>query len=119
MASFPEVVRRTQKDVAEEESKKANYVVERITKIKGVKLNGKTPKIHPLTNIKTEGFAEIAKTHPRKGFFVRDEFKEKGIIGMLPGISKDMKFSTYGLTWDQVKHFTDSFLEIAEKYQLV
>ena len=76
-------------------------------------------KVHPLTNIKTEGFEEIAKTHPRKGFFVRDEFKEKGIIGMLPGISKDMKYSTYGLTWDQVKHFANAFLEIAEKYNLI
>ena len=89
-----------------------------VKNIKGIEIIGKLPKIHPLTNIKTEGFAEVAKTHPRKGFFVRDEFKERGIIGMLPGISKDMKYSTYGLTWDQVKHFTDSFLEIAKKYNL-
>jgi len=119
MASFPAVVQRSQEEFANEEAKKANYVIERIKNIKGVEVNGKLPKIHPLTNIKTEGFAEVAKTHPRKGFFVRDEFKERGIIGMLPGISKDMKYSTYGLTWDQVKHFTDSFLEIAKKYNLV
>jgi Cys-tRNA synthase (O-phospho-L-seryl-tRNA:Cys-tRNA synthase) len=30
-----------------------------------------------------------------------------------------MKFSTYGLTWDQVKHFTNAFLAIAEKYYLI
>ena len=119
MASFPSVVKRTQKEFADEEAKKANYVIEQIKNIKGVKLNGKFPKVHPLTNITTEGFAEVAKTHPRKGFFVRDEFKERGIIGMLPGISKDMKFSTYGLTWNQVKHFTKSFIEIAEKYNLI
>ena len=118
MASFPSVVKRTQKEFVDEESKKANYVVDNISKIKGVEILGKLPKIHPLTNIKTEGFAEVAKTHPRKGFFVRDEFKERSIIGMLPGISKDMKFSTYGLTWEQVKHFTNSFLEIAKKYNL-
>jgi len=119
MASFPSVVKRTQKENADEESKKINYVVDEITKIKGVSIMGKLPKVHPLTNIKTDGFAEVAKTHPRKGFFVRDEFKKRGIIGMLPGISKDMKFSTYGLTWDQVKHLVKSFLEIAEKYNLV
>ena len=119
LASFPAVVQRSQEDFANEEANKANYVIERIKNIKGVEVNGKLPKIHPLTNIKTEGFAEVAKTHPRKGFFVREEFKERGIIGMLPGISKDMKYSTYGLTWDQVKHFTDSFLEIAKKYNLV
>ncbi|MFX1385090.1 MAG: O-phospho-L-seryl-tRNA:Cys-tRNA synthase [Promethearchaeota archaeon] len=118
MASFPSVVKRTQKEMADDESKKANYVIEKIKKVKGVKIYGKLPKVHPLTNIKTEGFAEIAETHPRKGFFVRDEFKERGIIGMLPGISKEMKYSTYGLTWDQIKHFTKSFIEIAQKYNL-
>ena len=119
MASFPAVVKRTQKEYTDEEAKKINYVIDKIKNIKGVQINGILPKIHPLTNITTEGFAKVAKTHPRKGFFVRDEFKERGIIGMLPGISKDMKFSTYGLTWDQVKHFTNAFLEVAEKYKLV
>ncbi|MFX1259052.1 MAG: O-phospho-L-seryl-tRNA:Cys-tRNA synthase, partial [Promethearchaeota archaeon] len=119
MASFPTIVKRTQKKCVKEESKKANYVIENIKEIKGIEIHGKLPKIHPLTTIKTDSFAKIAKTHPRKGFFVRDEFKEKGIIGMLPGISKDMKFSTYGLTWGQVKHFTDSFIEIAKKYNLI
>ncbi len=118
MASFPSVVKRTQKKLADEEAKKANYVIEKIKNVKGVKINGKLPKVHPLTNITTEGFAEVAKKHPRKGFFVRDEFKERGIIGMLPGISKDMKYSTYGLTWGQIEHFTKSFIEIAEKYNL-
>ena len=116
MASFPEVVKRTQKKNTEEESKKINHVVDEITKIKGIQILGKLPKIHPLTSIKTDIFAEIAKTHPRKGFFVRDEFKERGIIGMLPGISKDMKFSTYGLTWPQVKRFTSAFVDIVKKY---
>jgi len=116
MASFPEVVKRTQEKNAEEESKKINHVVDIITKIEGIQLLGKYPKVHPLTSIKTEIFAEIAKTHPRKGFFVRDEFKKKGIIGMLPGISKDMKFSTYGLTWPQVKQLSNAFVDIAKKY---
>ncbi len=118
MASFPTLVQRTQKEFVDEEAKKANYVIEKIKNIKGVKIKGKLPKIHPLTNIMIEGFAKVAETHPRKGFFVRDEFKERGIIGMLPGISKDMKYSTYGLTWEQVRYFTKSFLEIAKKYNL-
>ena len=116
MASFPEIVRRTQNQNVEEESKKINYVIDNIKNIKGIEILGKLPKIHPLTSIKTEIFAEIAKNHPRKGFFVRDEFKERGIIGMLPGISKDMKFSTYGLTWPQIKQFTNAFIDIVQKY---
>jgi len=119
MASFPTIIKRTQKEYTNEEAKKINYVIDKIKNIKGVQINGRLPKIHPLTNITTEGFAKVAKSHPRKGFFVRDEFKERGIIGMLPGISKDMKFSTYGLTWEQVKHFANSFLGVAKKYNLV
>ncbi len=119
MASFPTVVKRTKKECVVEETKKINYLVENLQKIKGFRVMGKLPKIHPLTNLKTDSFAEIAQNHPRKGFFVREEFKERGIIGMAPGISKDMKFSTYGLTWDQIKHLTNAFTEIAEKYGLL
>lgn len=118
MASFPTIVKRTQEENVKEESKKVNYVIENIRGIKGITILGKQPKIHPLTNVKTDCFAEVAKSHPRRGFFLRDDFKEKGIIGMLPGISKEIKFSTYGLTWEQVKHFTKTFLEIVKKYNL-
>ncbi|MFX1498204.1 MAG: aminotransferase class V-fold PLP-dependent enzyme, partial [Promethearchaeota archaeon] len=118
MASFPSIVQRTQKEFVSEESKKANFVVENIKNVNGIDVMGKLPKIHPLTNLKTNGFAEIAKKHSRKGFFVRDEFKERGIIGLAPGISTEMKFNTYGLTWKQVKHFVSSFLEISKKYNL-
>jgi len=119
MASFPEIVKRTQKKYVEQESAKANYVVEKIKKIKSIKIMGILPKVHPLTNIKTDGFNQVAKTHPRKGFFLRDEFKEKRIIGMAPGITTEMKFNTFGLSWDQVKYFTNSFLEIINKYNLI
>ncbi|MFW9938863.1 MAG: O-phospho-L-seryl-tRNA:Cys-tRNA synthase [Candidatus Thorarchaeota archaeon] len=118
MASFPAIVKRTQKEYVEEEAKKANYVIKNIKNVKGVTILGKLPKIHPLTNLKTDGFAEVAKSHSRKGFFLREEFKERGIIGLLPGISKEMKFNTYGLTWEQVKHFSSAFLDIAKKYNL-
>ena len=106
-------------DNVSEESKKANYVIDEIQKISGIKVKGKLPKIHSLTNLTTDSFDKVAETHPRKGFFLRDEFKERGIIGLLPGISREMKFSTYGLTFDQVKHFINSFIDIAEKYNLI
>ncbi|MFX0058856.1 MAG: O-phospho-L-seryl-tRNA:Cys-tRNA synthase [Candidatus Hodarchaeota archaeon] len=118
MASFPTIVKRTQEQYVKEESKKANYIINNIKNINGVSILGKLPKIHPLTNIRTDCFAEVAKSHPRKGFFLREEFKERGIIGLLPGISKEMKFNTYGLTWKQIKHFSSAFLDIAKKYNL-
>jgi Sep-tRNA:Cys-tRNA synthetase len=117
MASFPSIVKRVEN--FDEESKKANYIIDKIKKIKDIKILGKLPKIHPLTNLETNCFAKIAETHPRRGFFLREEFKDRGIIGLLPGISKEMKFNTYGLTWNQVKYFTNAFLQIAQKYNLI
>jgi len=119
MASFPAVFKRTQKENVSEEAKKINYVIEKIKDIKGIKILGKLPKVHPLTNIKTDCFAEVAKNHPRRGFFLRDEFKERKIIGLAPGISKEMKINTYGLNWNQIKYFAKSFRNIAEKYNLL
>jgi Sep-tRNA:Cys-tRNA synthetase len=119
MASFPSIVKRTQKSMVEEESRKINHVIKQIKNIKGITVLGKQPKIHPLTNVKTNSFAEIAKSHARKGFFIRDEFKERGIIGFSPGISKELKFNTFGLTWEQINHLTSAFLDIAEKYKLI
>ncbi len=118
MASFPEVVNRTSETMVKEEAKKANFVVDQVKEVEGIQVQGKLPKIHPLTNLKTDCFSRIAKTHPRRGFFLRDEFKERGIIGLAPGISKEMKFNTFGLKWPQVKHFASSFTEILEKYDL-
>ncbi|MFW9952163.1 MAG: O-phospho-L-seryl-tRNA:Cys-tRNA synthase [Candidatus Thorarchaeota archaeon] len=119
MASFPSIVKRTQEDIVKEEAKKINYLLAAIKEIKGIEITGKLPKIHPLTNLKTDSFAMIAKTHPRKGFFIREEFKERGIIGLSPGISKEIKFNTYGLTWNQINHLKSAFLDIAEKYKLI
>jgi len=119
MASFPTVVKRTQKEYIAEERKKINYVIDHIKDIKGIKILGKLPKIHPLTNVKTDSFAEVAKNHSRRGFFLREEFKEKKIIGLAPGISKEIKFNTYGLTWPQIRYFTNSFREIAKKYHII
>ncbi|TXT63960.1 MAG: O-phospho-L-seryl-tRNA:Cys-tRNA synthase 2 [Promethearchaeota archaeon] len=119
MASFPTIVKRTQEKYVSEESKKVNYVIKNIQKIKDLKVLGVLPKIHPLTNVETECFQKVAETHPRRGFFLREEFKERGIIGMLPGISKEIKFNTFNLTWDQVQYFTQVFMDIAKKYQLL
>jgi Sep-tRNA:Cys-tRNA synthetase len=118
MASFPDVVARSQKSAVEEESKKANFIVEQLQQIEGIEITGKLPKVHPLTNIQTPGFAKVAETHSRKGFFVREAFTKKGVIGMAPGISKKMKFSVYGLSWPQVEKVRDVFFEIAKDNNL-
>jgi Sep-tRNA:Cys-tRNA synthetase len=115
MASFPDIVSRTRPEVIKEEQNKINYVVNELKRIEDITVLGKLPKMHPLTNIETPGFLEIAEKHPRRGFFLREAFMKRGIIGMAPGISKKMKFSTYGLSWNQVKKVASAFIEIAKE----
>jgi Sep-tRNA:Cys-tRNA synthetase len=118
MASFPTIVERTQPENVKEEGKKAEYFINNAEKVEGIKMLGTRPKIYPLINLETPGFKKIAETHSRKGFFLREEFKQKGIIGMAPGISKKLEISTYGLTWEQIYYLTDVFLGIARKYKM-
>jgi Sep-tRNA:Cys-tRNA synthetase len=115
MASFPEVVARTQPERIKEESAKANFMIDQLQRIEDIQILGKLPKVHPLTNILTPAFYKIAENHPRKGFFLREAFMKRGIIGMAPGISKKMKFSVYGLSWDQVKKISEAFLELSRE----
>jgi Sep-tRNA:Cys-tRNA synthetase len=119
MASFPRIVERTQKENISEEIEKTNFIVKNLQDIPELRVLGKVPKEHPLTNIKTDCFQKIAKDHPRRGFFLREEFKERGILGLSPGITNEVKYNPYRLTWEQVKHFTNSFLEIAKKYNII
>ena len=85
----------------------------------GFKVLGKLPKVYPPIKAETKCFEKVDKTHTRWGFFQRDNFKERGIYGLLPGISKEIKFNTFDLSWNQVKHFTNAFIEIADKYNLI
>jgi len=54
----------------------------------------------------------------RKGFFLTEELKNRGISGVFAGATRKWKMSTYGLTWPQIHALSDAFIEIAEKYEL-
>jgi len=118
MASFPYIVERTKPENAKIEGEKAEYFIKNAERIEGIKMLGTRPKVYPLINLETPAFEKIAENHPRKGFFLREEFKSRGIVGMAPGISKKLEISTYGLTWEQVYYLTDTLLDIARKYNL-
>ena len=116
MASFPHVVERVER--WSEEVEKARFVVEQLERIKGVKQLGVKPKMHTLIHLETPCFYEVSKRHKRRGFFLYEELRERGIVGIQPGLTKHFKFNVYGLSWSQVKHLVWSFHDIAEKYGL-
>ncbi|MCQ1535364.1 O-phospho-L-seryl-tRNA:Cys-tRNA synthase [Methanosarcina sp. KYL-1] len=117
MASFPAVQERVKH--WDEEVNKSNYLVDKILSISGSRVLSEYPRKHALTKIDTtDSFDTVAKTHPKRGYYLHDELSKRGITGVFPGATKAWKLSTYGLSWPKVRYLADSFAEIAEKYGL-
>lgn len=117
MASFSSIKERVQN--WDEELEKGRYFLDEFLKIDGNKVLSEMPRKHTIVKVDTrESFDEVAKSHDRRGYFLYDELKERGIIGVFPGSTRTWKMSTYGLTWDQVRYLAEAFKEIARKYDI-
>ncbi|RLI13737.1 MAG: O-phospho-L-seryl-tRNA:Cys-tRNA synthase, partial [Candidatus Hecatellales archaeon] len=66
----------------------------------------------------SEGFYRVSKTHKRRGFFLYEELRDRGIVGVQPGLTRHFKLNVYGLSWEEVKHVAEAFQEIARKHGL-
>ena len=115
MASFPTIVKRTQKEVWDEEIKKIQYFVDQIERIDGIKQVGQRPRKHTLTKLETPSLHEASMNHKDKGYFLFKALKKKKIAGLFPGSTKSFKLNTYGLSWDQLKQVINVFYEIAKE----
>ena len=117
MASFPKVKERVKR--WEEEVKKSNYFIREFLRIEGNKVSSEYPRKHTLSKVDTRDcFDRIARTHKKRGFFLSDELKRKGIAGEFAGSTRVWELNTYGLSWDRIKYLSEAFIEIAEKYEL-
>jgi Sep-tRNA:Cys-tRNA synthetase len=116
MASFPHVVERVER--WDEEVEKARYLIEQLERIEGTRQLGVKPKQHTLTHVESEGFYRASEKHKRRGFFLYDELRSRGIVGVQPGLTKHFKLNTYGLSRDKVERVAKAFLEIAGKQGL-
>jgi Sep-tRNA:Cys-tRNA synthetase len=117
MASFPRVKERVNNWA--EEVKKSNYFIHQFLRIEGNKISSEYPRRHTLSKVDTrDSFDKIAKTHKRRGFFLSEELKRRGIVGEFAGSTRVWKLNTYGLSWNKVKYLSGAFIEIAEKYKL-
>jgi Sep-tRNA:Cys-tRNA synthetase len=117
MASFPAVKARTLK--WEDEVKKSNYFIDQLLRITGSRVLSEYPRKHTLTKVDTTGsFDTIAQTHKRRGYYFSDELSSRGIVGEFAGATRTWKLNTYGLNEKQVHYLADTFIEIAEKYEI-
>jgi len=114
MYSYPYVVERVGR--WDEELGKTRWFIEEMEKLGENMLVGERPHRHHLLHFETPLFWDISKRHRRKGFFLAEEMLQRKIVGLHRGLSKHVKLSVYGLSWDEVREVRDAFYEVAEKY---
>ncbi len=74
------------------------------------------PREHTLTRINTvDSFDTVATTHKKRGYFLSQALKKKGVIGVIPGSTRVWKYNTYGLTDAQIAHLCQVFQDIARE----
>ncbi|MHA1754652.1 MAG: aminotransferase class V-fold PLP-dependent enzyme, partial [Candidatus Odinarchaeia archaeon] len=114
MYSFPYVKERVKN--WSKELEKTTWLIKQLEKLDDIMLIGQNPHKHHLTSFETPIFWLISQKHKRKGFFLAEDMIKRGITGLHKGLSKHIKLSVYGLTWDEVKKVKESFYTIAETY---
>jgi Sep-tRNA:Cys-tRNA synthetase len=117
IASFPAVRERV--NHFDEELANHRLVIDALLSIEGTKVASEFPRRHTLTRMDTTGsFDIVAGTHKKRGFFLSSALAKRGITGIMPGVTKQWKFNTYGLTREQAEYLADAFLAIAEENSL-
>ncbi len=114
MASFPRVRERVKH--WDEEVEKSNYFIQQFLRIEGNRITSELPRKHTLTKVDTSlSFGKVARTHRRRGYFLYDALRKRGISGPFPGATNEWKLNTYGISWAQIKYLSEAFLEIAKE----
>lgn len=114
MYSFPLVVERVAR--WEEELKKTRWFSQEMEKLGGVRQLGEKPHNHHLLHFETDVLWEISKRHKRRGFFLAEDLEKRGIVGVQRGLSRRVKASVYGLSWEEVRRVRDAFRDIVNEY---
>lgn len=112
IASFHHVVERVER--WDEEVENARYLVEQLERIEGTRQLGVKPKQHTLIHMESEGLYKASQKHKRRGFFLYDELRDRGVVGVQPGLTKHFKLNTYGLSREKVERVAEAFLDIAK-----
>ena len=111
LASFPEVVERVKN--WDKEIEKARWFSVEMEKL-GMEQIGDKPHNHDLMFFKSEPLYKISLKHPRGRFFLYNELKTRGIVGIKQGLTKNFKISTFGISNQDLKKVIAAFKEILE-----
>jgi Sep-tRNA:Cys-tRNA synthetase len=112
MASFPKVKERVKRWDREVEN--ARWVVGQLEEV-GIKQLGVKPTEHDVNFFESETLYRISEKHKKKNFYLYSELKERGVVGIKAGLTKNFKLSTYGKSREQLEHIAWAFRDIVEK----
>ncbi len=113
MASFPAVVERTRR--WPEEVEKARWFSGEIEKL-GMIQQGERPHNHDLMFFLAERLYEISQTAKKGRYFLYRDLKDRGIGGIKPGLTRQFKLSTFGLSREELEKVLQAFAEIMDSY---
>ncbi len=114
IASFPTVKERVKH--WDRELRHSQMITDALLSIEGTICESEYPRKHSLTRINTlASFDKVANTHKKRGFFLTQALKKKGIVGVIPGSTRVWKYNTFGLTEAKAHHVAGAFREIAEE----
>ncbi|HHQ45383.1 MAG TPA: O-phospho-L-seryl-tRNA:Cys-tRNA synthase [Candidatus Altiarchaeales archaeon] len=112
MASYPYVKERVKEWGREVEN--SRWLVEKLEDV-GINALGEKPRNHDLTFFNSQTLFEISEKHQKKRYFLYHELKNRGILGIKSGLTKNFKMSTFRLNRQQVEYVAWAFEDIMEK----
>jgi len=113
MASFPAVVERIRH--WPEEVEKARAFSSEMEKL-GMRQLGDRPHNHDLMFFLAENLFEISQKAKKGRYFLYRDLKERGISGIKPGLTRQFKLSTFGLSKNETDEVIRAFDEIIKSY---
>jgi Sep-tRNA:Cys-tRNA synthetase len=113
MASFPAVVERIK--AWPEEVEKARWFSSEMEKLNMVQL-GDRPHDHDLMFFLAENLYAISQTAKKGRYFLYRDLKERGVSGIKPGLTRQFKLSTYGLSREMLQKVLGAFEDIINSY---
>jgi len=113
MASFPAVIERIK--AWPEEIEKARWFSSEMEKLNMVQL-GDRPHNHDLMFFLAENLYEISQTAKKGRYFLYRDLKERGVSGIKPGLTRQFKLSTFGLSREMLQKVLGAFEDIINSY---
>jgi len=113
MASFPAVFERIRS--WPEEVEKARWFVAKMERL-GMEQQGDRPHNHDLIFFKAENLYAISQIAKKGRYFLYRDLKDHGICGIKPGLTRQFKLSTFGLSRAELETVLGAFKEIIISY---